>query len=208
MFHSPVAHRSKIIRLIVSVNKRDMVTCAEPKTLPGTRTDVRDLEALYVSAFPGVARFVSRRGGTFQDAKDIFQDALLVHYEKSAAGTHEITATPEAYIMGVARHLWIRRFNRDRQLVPLDELETRFTIPADFDTPPEHPELLGFLERAGKKCLELLSSFYYEGLGMKAISERFGYRNERTATVAKFKCMEKVRDVIKQKSAHYEDFIE
>src|SRR5690606_41958981 len=105
-------------------------------------------------------------------------------------------------------HARTRRVPRDPQLVPHDAAGPRFPIPADFDTPPEHPELLAFLARAGKKCLELLSSFSYEGLGMKAISERFGYRNERTATVAKFKCLEKVRDVIKQRSAHYEDFIE
>src|SRR5690606_41694976 len=140
----------KILRLIVNVDKRDMVTCGEPKALPRTRSHVRDLEALYVSAFPGVARFVSRCGGTCQDAKDIFQDSLLVYYEKSAAGTNGFTATPEAYIMGVARHLWIRRFHRDRQWVPLDELETRFTIPADFDTPQEHPELLAIIDRSRK----------------------------------------------------------
>ena len=38
---------------------------------------------LYEETFPNVAKFVANRGGTFDDAKDIFQDALVILYEKS-----------------------------------------------------------------------------------------------------------------------------
>ena len=38
---------------------------------------------LYEETFPKVAKFVANRGGTFDDAKDIFHDALVILYEKS-----------------------------------------------------------------------------------------------------------------------------
>ncbi|HBW79380.1 MAG TPA: hypothetical protein DEF78_02660, partial [Sphingobacterium sp.] len=37
---------------------------------------------LYKSTFPIVAKYVSRMGGNLDEAKDVFQDALLVYYEK------------------------------------------------------------------------------------------------------------------------------
>jgi DNA-directed RNA polymerase specialized sigma24 family protein len=37
---------------------------------------------LYQEAFPLVARHVSKMGGSFDEAKDIFQNALVVYYEK------------------------------------------------------------------------------------------------------------------------------
>jgi hypothetical protein len=40
------------------------------------------------------------------------------------------------------------------------------------------------------------------------IAGRFGFSGERSATVQKFKCLEKVRDTIKSKSLSYEDFVE
>jgi hypothetical protein len=43
---------------------------------------------------------------------------------------------------------------------------------------------------------------------MKQIAGLFGYSGERSVTVQKYKCLEKVRDTIKQNALHYEDFID
>ena len=39
---------------------------------------------LYQHAFPKVAVFIHKNGGNLDEAKDIFQDALVIYYEKSA----------------------------------------------------------------------------------------------------------------------------
>ncbi|HEY9533595.1 MAG TPA: sigma-70 family RNA polymerase sigma factor, partial [Mucilaginibacter sp.] len=41
--------------------------------------------SLYKSAFPAVAKYVSRLGGSFDETRDVFQDALVVYYEKKIA---------------------------------------------------------------------------------------------------------------------------
>jgi len=43
---------------------------------------------------------------------------------------------------------------------------------------------------------------------MKDVSEKFGFSGERSATAQKFKCLEKIRSVVKQKSLSKEDFYE
>jgi hypothetical protein len=53
-----------------------------------------------------------------------------------------------------------------------------------------------------------LKAFYYDNLPVNTIANLFGYSGERSATVQKYKCMEKVRETIKERSLAYEDFIE
>jgi hypothetical protein len=56
--------------------------------------------------------------------------------------------------------------------------------------------------------MELLHAFYYNRQSMDEITDRFGYSSAHSATVQKFKCLEKMRDTVKEKSLRYEDFTE
>lgn len=163
--------------------------------------------SLYKSAFPAVAKFVSQRQGTFQDAKDIFQDALVIFYEKLNEGL-SIHYSQEAYLLGIAKHLWIKKYSKDKAFVSLDTFETSIVIPDDYSMEVESNKLITILERTGKKCMELLQAFYYTKCSMAAIMTTFGYGSTHSATVQKFKCLEKIRETIKQRSLRYEDFTE
>jgi len=161
---------------------------------------------LYKSAFPQVAKYVSNMGGGFDDAKDIFQDALVIYYEKVLSGNLELQKTNDkAYLLGIAKHLWLKKFSHDKNNSPLaDHLdladEPEITLSAN--------KVLQYLETAGKKCMEILSAFYYHKLPMKDIAGLFGYAGERSVTVQKYKCLEKVRETVKENALAYEDFIE
>jgi hypothetical protein len=64
--------------------------------------------------------------------------------------------------------------------------------------------LLASLERTGQKCLELLKAFYYDHLSMDELAARFGFNGRRSATVQKYKCLEKVRENLKTTEAYAE----
>jgi RNA polymerase sigma factor (sigma-70 family) len=164
-------------------------------------------EELYEQTFPCVARFVRKMGGSLADAQDIFQDALVIYYEKKSQEELVQPKNPEAYLVGISKHLWIRKFKQDRNKVSFSDFEHELSIPSDYFPEFNSQVLLNFLEKAGKKCLDLLRSFYYDKNSMQEIALGLGYKNERSATVQKYKCIEKVRDSIKEKSIGYEDFI-
>lgn len=163
-------------------------------------------EDLYETTFPLFARFAARRNTSFQDAKDIFHDALVIYYEKCMDANFIIHTSSEAYVVGIAKHLWIKKFHRDRQNVPLDAAEPEVDIAPDFFPDQKELKLLEFLERSGKKCLELLQKFYFEKVSLRNIASSLGYRTEHSAAVQKFKCIGKIRDAIKAQSIDYEDF--
>ena len=159
---------------------------------------------LYKKAFPVVAKYISRRGGSFDEAKDIFHDALIIYYEKTVQQGLNSDMDETAYLVGIAKHLWLRKFRGDKHAVSLDGVEVPITDEEELST----NRLMRFLTKAGGKCMELLKSFYYDEAPLNEIAETFGFSGVRSATVQKYKCLEKVRETIKQKALHYEDFVE
>ncbi len=131
-------------------------------------------EEWYEAAFPSVARFVGKMGGSFQDAKDVFHDALVIFYEKTMQADFHLKTSPEAYILGVAKHLWIRKFNKDKNNISLNAHEATISLPNDYFPDVDSKRVLTLLEQTGKKCLQLLRSFYYENRSLKDITDQLG----------------------------------
>jgi RNA polymerase sigma factor (sigma-70 family) len=159
---------------------------------------------LYKSAFPAVAKYVSRLGGSFDEAKDVFQDALVVYYEKAVAQPSALN-NDAGYLVGIAKNLWLKRYRQSVQNLPLTDLDMAFN---EQEESPSNNRLMRFLSTAGQKCMDLLKSFYYDELPLTEIAEEFGYSGVRSATVQKYKCLEKVRETVKEKALAYDDFME
>jgi DNA-directed RNA polymerase specialized sigma24 family protein len=179
--------------------------------MPGFKFSNRDAQGreklfinLYKSAFPTVARYVSKMGGSFDEAKDIFQDALVIYYEKSVETDFELKTTEKAYLLGIAKHLWFKKHKEISQHLPIEG----FDIANDEPAQASDHKILNFLQTAGKKCMDLLRSFYYDQLPLAEAAHLFGFSGVRSATVQKYKCLEKVRETVKEKALTYEDFLD
>ncbi|RYZ94768.1 MAG: sigma-70 family RNA polymerase sigma factor [Sphingobacteriaceae bacterium] len=159
---------------------------------------------LYKKAFPAAANYVRKMGGTFDEARDIFQDALVIYYEKALTAQTQINTSDTAYLLGITRHLWLKKNKENNKLQPLDG----YDINENEEQLPSPARIMHYLETAGQKCMEMLRAFYYDKLPVKDIATLFGYSGERSATVQKYKCLEKVRNTVKQKALTYEDFLE
>ena len=157
------------------------------------------LENIYRNAFPRVAAIVRRMNGNLEMAKDIFQDAVIIYLEKQKKHTLPANVPAEAYVTGIARILCIRNLKQERQHISLDYINADFAVPADYYAPPpvEKP-LLEYVKTAGKRCLQLLQAFYYDHLSIQEITEGFHFKSPHSASVQKYKCLEKVREQVKQ----------
>jgi DNA-directed RNA polymerase specialized sigma24 family protein len=156
---------------------------------------------LYLDAYPGVARYIARQGGSMDEAKDIFQDAVVIYYERLTGSGLQLKQTKEAYIFGIARHLWSRHVSKKQKGLPAAGV-----LYTDDNSKRQTLNILQLVEHTGKKCLDLLKTFYYDKQNMKEVAETFGFSGERSATVQKYKCLEKIREVVKEKALVYEDF--
>ncbi len=157
----------------------------------------------YREAFPLAAAYIKQRGGNLEIARDLFQDAIILYYEKTQLEQFEPKVSDKAYLVGIVKKLWFRYQRNKTNTEQIDELP----LVVVEDQNPATRKLLDFLKESGKKCMDLLQSFYYEKLSMQELAQRFGYNSERSATVQKYKCLEKIRNEVKHKSLTYEDFL-
>ena len=56
-----------------------------------------------------VQSLIINNNGTADDAKDIFQEAMIVLYEKARSGTFELSCQIKTYVYSVSRRLWLKK---------------------------------------------------------------------------------------------------
>lgn len=160
----------------------------------------RTLTHLYQRTFPVVRSHVQQHGGTAQDAKDVFHDALVVFYEKAIEGNLVLTASVGTYVVAVARNLWRQELARRQRYRQADLNEEHHQIPAETEAEAQEvvaASVLEHVEQLGEKCKSILLSFYYFQQPLEQIAATHQYRNVRSATVQKFKCLERLRNAVR-----------
>jgi len=181
-----------------------MTTLALPTSTAALRHALRTnrqrtLTRIYQQTFPMVRRLVRQHGGSVQDAQDVFHDALIVFYEKALADTLVLTASVSTYLVGVSRHLWQRELRRRKRL-PLAELADdaqELLISEALAAEEATASVLDYVAQLGTRCRELLLAFYYFQQPLEQIAADHQYRNVRSATVQKFKCLERLRNAVR-----------
>lgn len=154
------------------------------------------LTQLYRRYFPMVLHFVISNSGSEDDAKDIYQEALVVVYEKLRDGSLDLHCQLKTYLYSVGRRLWLKQLaGRSRFMVSDAE-----PFVAVEDELAEHEErdrqfdlMADSLDRLGEPCRTLLEDFYIRHLTMQAITDKFGYTNADNAKTQKYKCLMRLK---------------
>ncbi|QHT72079.1 sigma-70 family RNA polymerase sigma factor [Rhodocytophaga rosea] len=152
------------------------------------------LEKLYARAYPMVLHYVKQNQGTADDAKDILQEAIILLFEKVMHGRLELTVAVTTYIMGICKNLWRKELEKRSRKQPWN-VDIEDNLWEEITAEPETPvlSLTNYVEQLGEKCKTILLSFYYFGQRMEQIAEKHAYSSIRSATVQKFKCLERLR---------------
>ncbi|MVM37919.1 sigma-70 family RNA polymerase sigma factor [Spirosoma sp. HMF3257] len=161
------------------------------------------LTQLYRRYFPMVLHFVTTNSGNEDDAKDIYQEALIVLYEKVRSGSLELHCQLKTYLYSIGRRLWLKQLaQRSRFAVRDVETPVSDEIALDHlnDDLIDHEErdrqfdlMADSLDRLGEPCRTLLDDFYIQHLSMQDITEKFGYTNADNAKTQKYKCLMRLK---------------
>ena len=159
------------------------------------------LTELYRRTFPMVRRRVQRLGGTEQDAQDVFHDALVVFYEKAISGTLVLTAAASTYLVSISQNLWRQELSRRNRSATVEWPEDDAQLAEEPEVTATDSEeafsVLGYVEQLGEKCKSILLSFYYFQQPLEQIATTHQYSSVRSATVQKFKCLERLRKSVR-----------
>lgn len=162
--------------------------------------DRKSIESIYRIHYSMVQTLVINNSGTSDDARDIFQEALIVLYEKAKSGSFELHAQLKTYIYAVSRRLWLKklvyqqRFSGDMANAPEtiateEDIEIYEHRTVDFDL------MERALQNLGEPCKGLLESYYLQKRNMSEIAKEFGYTNADNAKNQKYKCLMRLKKI-------------
>ena len=161
------------------------------------------LTQLYRRYFPMVLHLITTNNGNEDDAKDVYQEALVVLYEKVRAGSFDLHSQLKTYIYAVSRRLWLKQLaQKSRYMVrDIDVDATEATAAGQVsDDLVDHEErnrqfelMTDSLGRLGEPCRTLLEDFYIRHMSMQDITEKFGYTNADNAKTQKYKCLMRLK---------------
>lgn len=161
----------------------------------------RALSQLYRQHYPMVSQLVINNSGSTDDAKDIYQETLIVLFEKVSTGDFELNCQLKTFIYAVARRLWLKQLaQRGRSpLIRANQFddEPAESVADDLDDhlrrDQQFEQMAESLTRLGEPCRTLLEDFYIRHLSMQDITEKFGYTNTDNAKTQKYKCLTRLK---------------
>lgn len=155
------------------------------------------LELLYKGNFDLIRKYVLLNSGDDEDAKDVYQDTLMIFMKKINVPGFELTSKVSTLLYGIARNVWMKKLERDRvteKHVKGYSIEASISVmDEEVDDQDRISRVLSALEALGEPCRTILRDFFYGGLSMVDIAEKMGYTNADNAKNQKYKCMNRLK---------------
>ncbi len=159
------------------------------------RGDETALDFLYKKNFKMMLKMILKNNGSEEEAKDIYQEALIVLWQKVIADDNFVlTSKISTYLYSICQNLWRKELERKKRHT-FDQPE-RAEVP-DQDTGERSEIIQKCLQELGETCRKILTYYYFDKLSMVDIAEKLGFANADTAKTKKYKCKKELDSKIK-----------
>lgn len=141
-----------------------------------------------------MTKLVITNSGTEEEARDVYQDALVVFWQKARSGNLVLTSKMSTYIYSICQNLWRKELDRKKRL---SNEEKDSSESMDLDGPEREKIIAQCLEQLGETCRKVLMFYYFDELSMQEIADKLGFANTDTAKTKKYKCKQKLDELVK-----------
>jgi RNA polymerase sigma factor (sigma-70 family) len=156
------------------------------------------LQELYKTHYAMVLNLICSNSGTEQEAKDVYQEAVIAFYERVQQQHFTLTCKIKTYLYAVCRRLWLKRLaEKKRHKGNINEVETFANIDDEMAEVEEKEKRFTRMGEAlnslGEPCRTIIEDFYIRDFSMETISDKFGYTNADNAKNQKYKCLQRLK---------------
>jgi RNA polymerase sigma factor (sigma-70 family) len=150
-----------------------------------------------------VLQLILNNNGNEDDAKDVYQEAIIVLYNKVKRGDFELSSKLKTYIYSICRRLWLKRLKQlNRYGGDIKDFQEYLPVEDEIEKHQDRDMQLNKMENAlkllGEPCKTIMEDFYMHSKSMQEICERFGYTNADNAKTQKYKCLQRLKKLFFQ----------
>ncbi|WP_299897850.1 sigma-70 family RNA polymerase sigma factor [uncultured Aquimarina sp.] len=170
------------------------------------------IKAFYRDNLKYIRKYIIQNSGNKEDVEDVFQDAMVVLYEKLLSNNLKLTVRLKTYFFGICKNLWKQRLAKKRSIFltnTLQEGEMQDTTIEDLTNQERGNLYRKYFVSLSLACQQLLE-LVFEDKSMREIAEITGY-SELYCRRKKYKCKKSLMEQIENDPLYdevkYEDFI-
>jgi len=159
------------------------------------------IQQVYKDFHKAIVHLVETHNGTAEDAHDVFQEALVLVFQKVQQPDFQLTSSFLTYFYTICRNIWYNKLKKkSNSEVTLDD--TMLLMLRDETTPVLEYDERYFLYRKmflrlGKDCQKVLNLFLQK-VSMEQIMQQMGYGSISYTKKRKFLCKEKLVELIRK----------
>jgi RNA polymerase sigma factor (sigma-70 family) len=171
----------------------DMNIPDEELLITGIRNHDSDvLDHIYMAYFPMIEGFVTHHHGNREQAKDVFQEAMIILYNKIKSGNLELSCKFGTFLYAICKKIWIQE--RRKILLHRDKLRQHPMAvhdPGPDGDPMMQKHLIQIFNKhfneLSPDCQKILTMFFNDR-DIEEIRSAMGYKNVHHAADRKYRC--------------------
>lgn len=162
--------------------------------------DTQAIETIYRENFTAIRAFIIKNNGYPDDARDVFQEAMIILFDKAKSGSFNLTSQLQTYLYSICRRLWLKKLQKENRFNPsIETIQEIVTVEDEIEIHEKKNNDFLLMETALKKigepCKSLLEAFYIDKKSMPEIASTFGYTNADNAKTQKYKCLVRLKKI-------------
>ncbi|ADB39266.1 RNA polymerase sigma factor [Spirosoma linguale] len=151
---------------------------------------------LYRHIYPSVEHFVIQNSGSQEEAKDLFQETLVVLLTTIQSPDFQLTSSLKTYVFGISRNLWLKKLNKAARWTGLENAEDISIQPVSVELknpPTVFEQVTAILAKLTLRCQTLLLTIFFQKRSITDIVQDEGYASVHSAQNQKYKCLQQAR---------------
>ncbi len=163
---------------------------------------------IYKNSFRTVRHLITRNSGSEEDARDIFQDSLIILYKKLKAESLKLNCSVNTFIYSIARLLWLKELKtRGKEGKSIDDYDNCVDEENNIIRMYEQNERLIFYRRIfdqlSEDCRRILK-MVMNSFTIAEITSIMGYSSEQHTKNRRYRCKKALVNRIIQNPEYYE----
>ncbi len=161
--------------------------------------DSQVIRAIYENYHKAIVQLVETKQGSKEDAHDVFQEGLVLVFQKVQHADFQLTSSFFTYFYAICRNIWYNKLRKkankevtldDKMLLMLEQDSTPL-----LETSERYYLYRKMFLRLGSDCQKVLSLFLQK-VSMEQIKVQMGYGSISYTKKRKFLCKEKLVQLI------------
>lgn len=163
---------------------------------------------IYKNSYRPVRHLITTNSGNEEDARDIFQEALVILFKKLKSNNLRLYCSVSTFIYSIARLLWLKELKiRGKEVSGYNDYDNYVDENSNIIKVYEYNERLSFyrriFEQLSEDCKKILQ-MVMKSFTIQEITKIMGYSSEQHTKNRRYRCKKALVNRIMQNPEYYE----